>query len=341
MNIAVLGTGSWGTALAKVVADNGHEVVLWGRNREDIDEINQHHTNHKYLPKGMIPPQVQATEDLQRALEHVDMIVMVVPTKAIRTVCQQIKPYLEQMISLPVLVHAAKGLEKETFYRISEMIVEELGQSYPMPVAVLSGPSHAEEVMVEDITTVTAACENIDIAKKVQDAFINHYFRVYTNRDIVGVELGGALKNIIALASGILSGAGYGDNSRAALMTRGLAEITRLGVKLGADPLTFSGLSGVGDLFVTCTSQHSRNFQAGYLLGQGKSLEEVEKTVQMVVEGISTTKVARDLALIHHLDMPITFGLYDLLYQDKTVTETVQNLMDRKRKQEETLDNYE
>lgn len=340
MNIAVLGTGSWGTALAKVLADNNHQVRIWGRNAQVIEEINQYHVNTMYIKKGEIPENISASSDVSYVLDQAQMIVIVVPTQAIRQVCQQVASFLEKMDTPPVIVHATKGLDVQTYQRVSEVIQEELNQVYTQPIAVLSGPSHAEEVMVEDITTVTAACGDLDVAKKVQDAFINHYFRVYTNTDIIGVELGGALKNIIALASGVLTGSGYGDNSRAALMTRGLAEITRLGVKLGANPLTFSGLSGVGDLFVTCTSPHSRNFQAGYLLGQGKTLNQVEEEVQMIVEGISTTKVARDLAYQHQLEMPITFGLYDLIYEGKTVSETVQKLMARERKQEENIEHY-
>lgn len=340
MNIAVLGTGSWGTALAKVLADNNHQVRIWGRNAQVIEEINQHHVNTMYIKKGEIPENISASSDVSYVLDQAQMIVIVVPTQAIRQVCQQVASFIEKMDTPPVIVHATKGLDVQTYQRVSEVIQKELNQVYTQPIAVLSGPSHAEEVMVEDITTVTAACGDLDVAKKVQDAFINHYFRVYTNTDNIGVELGGALKNIIALASGVLTGSGYGDNSRAALMTRGLAEITRLGVKLGADPLTFSGLSGVGDLFVTCTSSHSRNFQAGYLLGQGKTLNQVEEEVQMIVEGISTTKVARDLAHQHQLEMPITFGLYDLIYEGKTVSETVQKLMARERKQEENIEHY-
>lgn len=339
MKVAVLGTGSWGTALAKVLADNHHKVKMWGRNQEVIAEINQRHTNSAYLHNGVIPKNVEATSSLIDALDEASMVVIVVPTKAIRSVCQRMNLLIEKRQEAPIIVHATKGLEVQTYYRVSEVIKEELGCTYPLPIAVLSGPSHAEEVIAEDITTITAACKDLTIAKQVQDAFINQYFRVYTNTDVIGVELGGALKNIIALASGILTGLGYGDNSRAALMTRGLAEITRLGVKLGANPLTFSGLSGVGDLFVTCTSQHSRNFQAGYLLGQGKTMSEVESEVQMIVEGISTTKVARDIALQHHIEMPITFGLYQLLYEEKNVAETIQELMSRERKQEENIEN--
>ena len=341
MNIAVIGTGSWGTALAKVLNDSGQQVIMWGRNQATVDEINHMRTNHMYLSDFVMDPAIEATTDLEKAVISAEMILIVLPTKAIRTFAQKLRPILMSKALQPILVHATKGLEHGSKLRISQVLAEELGNYLNEPVAVLSGPSHAEEVAREDITVVTAASSSLEIARKVQSVFMNNYFRVYSNTDIIGVELGGALKNIIALASGVLSGSNYGDNARAALMTRGLAEITRLGVALGSDPLTFSGLSGVGDLIVTCTSQHSRNFKAGYLLAQGKKKETVDQEVQMVVEGFSTCKVAYEIAEELGIDMPITAGLYQLIYEAADVTETVTQLMEREGKQEASLGHYE
>ena len=227
------------------------------------------------------------------------------------------------------IAHVSKGIEPDSLMRISEMIKEEMPKELLKDVVVLSGPSHAEEVSLRHPTTVTVTSENMDAAEKIQDLFINNNFRVYTNSDIIGVEIGGALKNIIALAAGITDGLGYGDNAKAALMTRGLAEIARLGTKMGANPLTFSGLAGIGDLIVTCTSVHSRNWRAGNLLGKGKTLEEVLDNMGMVVEGVRTTKAAYQLAKKYDVNMPITFALYDVLFNGKNAIDAVDVLMAR------------
>jgi len=337
MKIAVLGSGSWGTALGQVLAENGHEVVLWGREDHIADEINQAHTNSHFLPGINLPTAIVATTDLKEALDQATVLLFVLPTKAIRSVARQVASYLSQSDAQPLLVHATKGLEQGTHLRVSQMIEAEIPRQDYQDLVVLSGPSHAEEVARHDLTTVTAACPNLQAAEKVQALFKNHYFRIYTNTDVVGVEMGAALKNIIALGAGVLAGAGYGDNAKAALVTRGLAEISRMGIKLGADPLTFVGLSGVGDLVVTCTSPHSRNWQAGNLLAKGYSKEAIEEEIQMVVEGIATCQSAYELAKESGIEMPITEALYGLIYEGAQVKEGLLRLMTRDGKQEASL----
>ena len=337
MKIAVLGSGSWGTALGQVLAENGHEVVLWGREDHIADEINQAHTNSHFLPGINLPATIVATTDLKAALHQAAVLLFVLPPKAIRSVARQVASYLNQSDAQPLLVHATKGLEQGTHLRVSQMIEEEIPRQDYQDLVVLSGPSHAEEVARHDLTTVTAACPNLQAAEKVQALFKNHYFRIYTNTDVIGVEMGAALKNIIALGAGVLAGAGYGDNAKAALVTRGLAEISRMGIKLGADPLTFVGLSGVGDLVVTCTSPHSRNWQAGNLLAKGYSKEAIEEEIQMVVEGIATCQSAYELAKESGIEMPITEALYGLIYEGAQVKEGLLRLMTRDGKQEASL----
>ena len=257
-----------------------------------------------------------------------------VPTKAIRETVQRLLPFIGEDTTL---IHASKGIEPGTSKRISEMIEEELGDKKVQSIVVLSGPSHAEEVCKRKPTTVTVSSETEEAAERVQELFMNEQFRVYTNHDLIGVEIGGALKNIIALSIGMNDGLGYGDNAKAALMTRGLAEIARLGVKLGANPLTFKGLSGLGDLIVTCTSQHSRNWRAGFKLGTGYELEDVLEEMGMVVEGVRTTKAVHELAKRLQVDMPITEALYDVLFNGKKPPEAAKQLMGRVRKNEEEL----
>ena len=317
--IAVVGAGSWGTALAMVLADNSHEVRLWSHNEVQVKEINDCHTNKKYLPEIVLPDLIVGYASLHESLDGVDTVILAVPTKAIREVLGKIRG----VISSPITIaHVSKGIEPDTLLRISEMIKEEMPKELLQDVVVLSGPSHAEEVSLRHPTTVTVTSENMAAAEKIQDLFINHNFRVYTNSDVIGVEIGGALKNIIALAAGITDGLGYGDNAKAALMTRGLAEIARLGTKMGANPLTFSGLTGIGDLIVTCTSVHSRNWRAGNLLGKGKTLDEVLDNMGMVVEGVRTTKAAYQLAKKYNVNMPITAALYDVLFNGKNAKDS-------------------
>lgn len=324
--VAVIGAGSWGTALSMVLADNGHRVRLWGHNQAQIDEINEKHMNSKYLPDILLPESIEGYHSMAEAMDHINTIILAVPTKAIREVLGRMR---EIKLEPLTIVHVSKGIEPDTLLRISEMIEEEMPEELLKDVVVLSGPSHAEEVSLRHPTTVTVSAKNMSAAERVQDLFINQNFRVYTNPDLIGVEIGGALKNIIALAAGLSDGLGYGDNAKAALITRGLAEIARLGTKMGANPLTFSGLTGIGDLVVTCTSVHSRNWRAGNLLGKGKNLEEVLENMGMVVEGVRTTKAAYQLAEKYQVKMPISQALYDILFNNINPKDAVDALMAR------------
>ncbi|MBM7642861.1 NAD(P)H-dependent glycerol-3-phosphate dehydrogenase [Streptococcus loxodontisalivarius] len=322
--IAVLGPGSWGTALAQVLNDNGHEVRIWGNISEQIDEINQKHTNSLYFKDIILDDKIVAYKDLGETLAGVDAVLFVVPTKVTRLVAKQVADTLDHKV---VVMHASKGLEPGTHERLSTILEEEIPADLRSEVVVVSGPSHAEETIVRDLTLITAASTDLETAKYVQKLFSNHYFRLYTNSDVIGVETAGALKNIIAVGAGALHGLGYGDNAKAAVITRGLAEITRLGVKLGADPLTYSGLSGVGDLIVTGTSVHSRNWRAGDALGRGEKLEDVERNMGMVIEGISTTKVAYEIAQELDVYMPITSAIYRSIYEGMDIKESILNMM--------------
>lgn len=328
--IAVLGAGSWGTALSIVLADNGHEVRLWSHRKEQADVINKTRKNERYLDVD-IPHQITAYFQLEEAVDRVHAIIIVVPTKAIRDVCQQLNSILTNRTTI---IHATKGIEPITLKRVSEMISEEMTAYNKEDIVVLSGPSHAEEVAERHPTTVTVASENTDNANIAQDLFNSDTFRVYTSSDIIGIELGGALKNIIALGAGISDGLGYGDNAKAALITRGLAEIARLGTSLGANPLSFLGLSGVGDLIVTCTSVHSRNWRAGNLLGKGHKLDDVLEQMGMVVEGVRTVKAAYQFAKDQNVEMPITTGIYEILFEDKDPKIVVEQLMNRAKREE-------
>lgn len=334
MKISILGTGSWGTALAKVLVENQQTVVMWGRDEAVVNEINTTHTIEKYLPNIALSNTLTATTQLSVALADTDAILIVVPTKAMREVVTQVKEVLQTATKTPIIIHATKGLEPQTHLRMTQVIAEVLPAELYEAIVVLSGPSHAEEVARKDLTTITASSDSLESAKIVQQLFMNEYFRVYTNQDVLGVELGAALKNIIAIGAGLLVGLGYGDNAKAGLVTRGLAEITRLGVKLGADPITFLGLSGVGDLVVTCTSPHSRNWQAGNLLAKGYSRQAVESIIEMVVEGITTTAVAHELAIEQQVEMPITAAIYAILYENETVEQALKTLMAREGKHE-------
>lgn len=307
--ICVLGAGSWGSALALELAKKGYEISMWSKNQEQAESIKLTRENKNYLPGILFPENIGLTTDIEEAIKGSTVIVLAVPSQAIRSICSKIKPFVKDE---QILVDVAKGLEKGTGLRLSEVCKEELPNN---PYVTLSGPSHAEEVARDIPTTVVVASEDLNVAKKIQDIFMSPEFRVYTNPDIVGVELGGSLKNIIAFGAGICDGLGYGDNAKAALMTRGISEIGRLGVAMGANKLTFAGLSGIGDLIVTCTSMHSRNRRAGILIGQGKSLEETLEEVKMVVEGITATDVAHKVAKELNIDMPITNAIYSVLYE--------------------------
>lgn len=329
--VAVMVAGSWGTALASVLADNGSEVFLWSRNEEQVREINEAHTNAKYLPGTLLSERIHATTNMQEALGGAHAAVLSATSSSMREVTGKMRTYLDKDT---LLIHAAKGFEPETLKRMTHIIAEELPDYDPARIVVLSGPSHAEEVVLRCPTTIVVAAEDISAADAAQDLFMTPYFRVYTNPDVAGVELGGALKNIIALGVGMTDGLEYGDNAKAALMTRGLAEIVRLGGVMGANPLTFAGLAGIGDLIVTCTSRHSRNWKAGYLLGQGMPLAEVLQEMGMVVEGVKTTRSAYQLAQTHDVAMPITNALYAVLFEGKTPKVAVDELMGRVRTHE-------
>ncbi|MGO2742799.1 MAG: NAD(P)H-dependent glycerol-3-phosphate dehydrogenase [Pseudolactococcus laudensis] len=324
--IAVLGPGSWGTALSQVLNDNGHEVRIWGNVPEQIAEINENHTNKRYFSDVVLDDKITGYNDLSAALAGIDAILFVVPTKVTRLVAKQVAEVLEHKV---VVMHASKGLEQGTHERISTILEEEIPADLRSEVVVVSGPSHAEETIVRDLTLITAASKNLEDAKYVQELFSNDYFRLYTNDDVIGVETAAALKNVIAVGAGALHGLGFGDNAKAAIITRGLAEITRLGVAMGANPMTYIGLSGVGDLIVTGTSIHSRNWRAGDALGRGEKLADIEANMGMVIEGVSTTKVAHELAEMLFVDMPIVDTIYNVIYQNADIRESIIKLMRR------------
>jgi glycerol-3-phosphate dehydrogenase (NAD(P)+) len=326
--ICVLGAGSWGSALALVLAKKGYEVNMWTLNEEQANKINKTRENIDYLPGVLFPNNITVSTNLEETVKGSKIIVLAVPSQAIRSVSAQIKPFVKDE---QILVDVAKGLERGTGLRLSEVCEQELPNN---PYVTLSGPSHAEEVAKDIPTTVVVASEDLEVAQVVQDIFMGPKFRVYTNPDIVGVELGGALKNIIAFGAGVCDGLGLGDNAKAALMTRGISEIGRLGAAMGANVSTFAGLSGIGDLIVTCTSMHSRNRRAGILIGQGKSLDETLKEVKMVVEGITATEVAYEVAKKLNIDMPITNAIYSVLHQGSNANEVVIELMMRNKTHE-------
>lgn len=329
--VSVLVAGSWGTAIASVLADNDLDVMLWSRNEQQVAEINKEHRNRRFLTDAVLSPRIRATSSMQEALTDAEAVVVVAPSSAMRDVAAQMKPYLD---SNTLLVHATKGFETGTLKRMSTVLADELPDTDPARIVVLSGPSHAEEVIRQCPTTVVVASESEAAAEAAQDLLITPFFRVYTNPDVVGVEVGGALKNIIALGAGLTDGLDYGDNAKAALLTRGLAEISRLGTAMGGNPLTFAGLAGIGDLVVTCTSKHSRNWRAGYMLAQGKPLEEVLKQMGMVVEGVKTTQAAYTLSRQFDVEMPIADELYQVLFNGKPAAAAVEDLMGRGRTHE-------
>lgn len=333
--IGILGGGSWGTALAVLLANKGHKVDMWLRNAEQIQNIYAEGENKKYLPGIMLPKQLIVKGDIESTIKNKDIIVIATSSHSVRPVLTDYGSYINKE---QVIVNVAKGIENDSLRRVSEIVGEFLPNKYVM----LSGPSHAEEVAKHIPTTVVSASVEKDVAEYIQDVFMTPNFRVYTSPDVIGVELGGALKNVIALAAGVSDGLGYGDNTKAALMTRGIFEMSRLGEKMGAYLSTFSGLAGIGDLIVTCTSMLSRNRRAGILIGQGASVDDSIEKIGMVVEGIKTTKSAYMLAQRFKIDMPITEELYRVLYKGSPVEESVPNLMGRDKKHElENIIEYE
>jgi glycerol-3-phosphate dehydrogenase (NAD(P)+) len=330
MNIAVIGAGSWGTALAKLFAENRHNVVLWARSRELAAAIAAGRENPGYLPGITLPESLTCTEDMAVAVRGAGLVIIATPSHVVRATVRNLAGHLAPGT---VVVSAAKGLELGSLKRMSTVIAEEI-PAVSEGLVALSGPNHAEEVSARQPTATVVASLNRQAAELVQDALMAPYFRVYTNPDIIGVELGGALKNIIALGVGIAEGLGFGDNAKAAFMTRGLAEITRLGTVMGARSLTFAGLAGVGDLIATCTRHHSRNRRAGLMLAAGKSTADIEAASSMVVEGIKATAAASELARLHAVDMPITFEMHSVLYAGASPREAVARLMARGRTHE-------
>ncbi len=328
MKIAVIGSGSWGTAAAILLAGYSHKVYLWSWQQAETDRLNLYRENRDFLPGVRLLDNIICTHNMAEAVENAELIVTAVPSPATRTTARELAEYVKPGQGI---VNLSKGLEDDTLLRLSEVYEKEIPKA---KIAVMSGPSHAEEVSRGLPTTNVVASKDSFFASFVQDVFMGENFRVYTGSDMIGVELGGALKNVIALCAGICDGLGYGDNTKAALMTRGIAEITRLGVKMGADKDTFSGLSGIGDLIVTCTSMHSRNRRAGILLGQGKSLKETLDEVKMVVEGVNTAKAAYELSQKYDVSMPIVFEANEILYNNKDARKAVYSLMTRDKTQE-------
>jgi len=326
--VAFLGGGSFGTALSIMLAKKGISVNIWDRKLSVIDDINIKRENIKYLPSVIIPAGVTAFTDLEKGMSDCELIVLAVPSHAIRGLSKLIAPYLKQN---QIIVSIAKGIEEGSSKRISQVIEEEISIN---PIVILSGPSHAEEVALDIPTTVVVTSKNMEYAKIVQDVFMTSKFRVYTNEDIIGVEIGGAVKNIIALAAGVSDGIGYGDNAKAALMTRGMSEIIKIGTRLGGKIETFYGLTGMGDLIVTCTSMHSRNRRAGILIGKGVSMEKACNDIGMVVEGIKAVKAFYELKEKEQVSMPITDVLYKVLFEGKDPKYGVYELMSRNKKDE-------
>ena len=326
--VSVIGAGSWGTALAVLLANNGHEVMLWSVDSHEIEMLTTKREQEDKLPGVILPENITVEADLETSLKDKDIVVMAVPSPVVRTMAKQMAPFIEDG---QVIVNVAKGIEDVTYMTLSEIIEEEIPNA---EVCVLSGPSHAEEVGKGIPTTVVVSSRKKEIAEMLQDTFMSEVFRVYTNPDIIGIELGGALKNVIALAAGTTDGLGYGDNTKAALMTRGIAELSRLGVALGGKPETFSGLTGVGDMIVTCTSVHSRNRKAGYLIGKGMTADEAMKEVKMVVEGVYSAKAALGLAKKCGVSVPIVEAVNRVLFENADPKEEVTNLLVREPKKE-------
>lgn len=320
--VAVIGSGSWGTALAVQLAEAGNQVVLWSFKKEEAESIIQNGENLEFLPGVKLPENIEVTYT-DSDVEKAEMFVFSTPSKFVRNMADRFKDHIKPG---SIVVSVAKGFEENSLLTLTQVIQEVIPQC---KVSALSGPSHAEEVGKGMATAVVAASEDIAVAETVQDTFMTPMFRVYTSTDLIGVEMGGAMKNLIALAAGITDGVGYGDNAKAALMTRGMEEISRLGVAMGAKKETFSGLSGIGDLIVTCTSMHSRNRRAGILLGQGKSLPDALEEVHQVVEGVSNAKAAYELSKKYGVSMPITHEINDVLYNNKDVKQAVYDLMTR------------
>lgn len=320
LKVGLLGGGSWGTTVASLTAKNA-ETVIWARNQKTVDEINTHHTNEKYLPNAKLTPTLVASNSIKETVENADVIVLGIPSQNMRKVLEEAKQYIRPWVPI---INLAKGLEISTKMRMTE-VVEELMPGHP--VGVLTGPNLAKEIHFGKAAAAVIAMVDNTIAKKLQTVFSSGLFRVYTNNDVIGCELGGALKNIYAIATGMGDGANAGDNTRSAIITRGLAEITRLGVAMGGKKSTFSGLAGMGDLVATCSSTKSRNHHVGFQLGKGKSLEQIIEEMNEVAEGVKTAKVVMELSKDYNVDMPIAQEIYKVLYKGNTVNDAFRGLL--------------
>lgn len=326
--ISVIGAGSWGIALANLLAGNGHDVTVWSIMKDEIDMLDKNHEHLDKLPGVKLNDSIKYTTDLEKACKEKDILVLAVPSVYTRSTAHSMAPFITDG---QIIVNVAKGVEENTLLTLSEIITEEIPNAN---VCVLSGPSHAEEVGRGLPTTVVVGSKDQKTAEYLQDTFMNDFFRVYTSSDILGIELGGALKNVVALAAGIADGLGYGDNAKAALITRGISEIARLGIAMGGQFETFCGLTGIGDLIVTCASMHSRNRRAGILIGQGKSAKEAMAEVKMVVEGVYSAKAAMGLSRKYNVDLPIIAEVNKILFENKPPKDVGRCLMNREKKDE-------
>jgi glycerol-3-phosphate dehydrogenase (NAD(P)+) len=331
MKISVLGAGGWGTALAVLLSKNGHKVTMWEYNPEYAEILREYRENFYFLPKVKIPKNIVITNDIYVAVSKSEILLVTTPTQFIRSSFESLR---EHKFANQIVLGASKGIEENTHLLVSEIFSDIFPKLKKSNIAVISGPSHAEEVSRKVPTAVVTASGKKEINHIVQKAFSNKYFRVYTSQDLIGVEIGGALKNVIAIASGIADGAGFGDNTKAALMTRGISELMRLGIKLGAQSETFFGLSGIGDLIVTCSSKHSRNRFVGEKIGEGKKLKSILKEMKMVAEGVATTRSAYELSKINKVELPIVNEVYGILFRGKNPHRATNVLMNRELKKE-------
>lgn len=331
MNITIIGAGSWGCALANILSENQHLVLLYDNNKDTVNEINHNHQNH-LVENAILDENIKATTNLKEAIDNSNIIVISIPTKVLRGVLNDIVPLLNEK---KVFVNTSKGLEPNTFLRVSEIIKQVIPTCFIEEIVCLTGPSHAEEVIIKLPTTVCSVCENEKYAKIIQNIFSNHTnFRVYTSTDLIGAELCGAIKNVYAIASGIMYGLGFGDNARAGLITRSLVEMRRIVCKLGAKDETVFGLCGVGDLIVTTSSHHSRNFSAGVMIAKGNSVTDAENSISMVVEGVRTCKAIYLLSRKLQIETPIIDAVYDVLFNNKLAVDAVSDLLMRSFKEE-------
>ena len=333
--VGIIGAGSWGVALATVLDENGHELTVWSLLEDEVNMLNREHEHKSKLPGVKLSPHILFTTDLEKTIKGMDLVVVAVPSPYVRSTAANMRPYVEEG---QIIVDVAKGIEEDSLMPMTEILTQELPLA---DIAILSGPSHAEEVSRKMPTSIVAGAKKKATAEYVQNLFMNSYFRVYTSPDVLGIGLGGSLKNVIALAAGMADGLGCGDNTKAALITRGIKEISRLAEKRGAYDETVMGLSGLGDLIVTCASVHSRNRKAGYLIGQGKTMQEAMDEVQMIVEGVYSAKAARKMAEIYDIELPIIDEVNRVLFEGKNAREALFDLMQRDKKKEHTILKWE